>query len=79
MCFKLSDLSIKYSCNFNVLEKGRIPKQLGLKSILGQFIDFRKTTVKRKSKYNINKNNQRLEILKGYLIVFANLDNIIKN
>ena len=78
MCFKLSDLSTKYSCNFNVLEKGRIPKQLGLKSILGQFIDFRKITVKRKSKYNINKNNQRLEILKGYLIVFANLDKIIK-
>ncbi len=78
LCFKLSDLSIKYSCNFNALEKGRIPKQLGLKSILGQFIDFRKITVKRKSKYNINKNNQRLEILKGYLIVFANLDKIIK-
>ena len=78
LCFKLSDLSIKYSCNFNALEKGRIPKQLGLKSILGQFIDFRKVTVKRKSKYNINKNNQRLEILKGYLVVFANLDKIIK-
>ena len=78
LCFKLSDLSIKYSCNFNALEKGRIPKQLGLKSILSQFIDFRKVTVKRKSKYNINKNNQRLEILKGYLVVFANLDKIIK-
>ena len=78
LCFKLSDLSIKYSCNFNVLENGRIPKQLGLKSILSQFIDFRKITVKRKSKFNINKNNQRLEILKGYLIVFANLDKIIK-
>jgi len=78
LCFKLTDLSIKYSCNFNVLEKGRIPKQLGLKPILTQFIDFRKTTIKRKSKFNINKNNQRLEILKGYLIVFANLDRIIK-
>ncbi|MDC1047754.1 DNA topoisomerase IV subunit A [Alphaproteobacteria bacterium] len=78
LCFKLSDLSIKYSCNFNVLEKGLIPKQLGLKSILGQFIDFRKITVKRKSKFNINKNNERLEILKGYLVVFANLDKIIK-
>ncbi len=78
LCFKLTDLSIKYSCNFNVLEKGRIPKQLGLKSILSQFIDFRKITVKRKSKFNINKNNQRLEVLKGYLIVFVNLDKIIK-
>ncbi len=77
LCFKLTDLSIKYSCNFNVLENGRIPKQLGLKSILTQFIDFRKITLKRKSKFNINKNNKRLEILKGYLIVFANLDKII--
>ena len=78
LCFKLTDLSIKYSCNFNVLEKGLIPKQLGLKPILIQFIDFRKTTIKRKSKFNINKNNHRLEILKGYIIVFANLDKIIK-
>ena len=78
LCFKLTDLSIKYSCNFNVLENGRIPKQLGLKSILSQFINFRKMTVKRKSKFNIDKNNKRLEILKGYLIVFVNLDKIIK-
>ena len=56
LCFKLSDLSIKYSCNFNALEKGRIPKQLGLKAILSQFVDFRKITVKRKSKFNIDKN-----------------------
>ena len=78
LCFKLTDLSIKYSCNFNVLEKGRIPKQLGLKSILNQFIDFRKLTIKRKSKFNINKNNLRLQILKGYLVVFSNLDKIVK-
>ena len=78
LCFKLTDLSIKYSCNFNVLEKGRVPKQLGLRSILNQFIEFRKLTIKRKSKFNINKNNLRLEILKGYLVVFANLDKIIK-
>ncbi|MBD1147925.1 DNA topoisomerase 4 subunit A [Pelagibacterales bacterium SAG-MED31] len=78
LCFKLTDLSIKYSCNFNVLEKGRIPKQLGLKAIISQFVDFRKITVKRKSKFNINKNSNRLEILKGYLIVFSNLEKIIK-
>ncbi len=59
LCFKLTDLSIKYSCNFNVLENGRIPKQLGLKPILSQFINFRKQTVKRKSKFNIDKNNKR--------------------
>jgi len=78
LCFKLTDLSIKYSCNFNVLENGRIPKQLGIKPILSKFINFRKQTVKRKSKFNIDKNNKKLEILRGYLIVFVNLDKIIK-
>ncbi len=78
LCFKLSDLSIRFACNFNVLEKGKVPKQLGLKEILSQFIDFRKITVKRKSKFNINKINLRIEILEGYLLVYKFLDNIIK-
>ena len=47
LCFKLSDLSIKYSCNFNALEKGRIPKQLGLKEIFSNFLKYRKDTIKR--------------------------------
>ena len=39
LCFKLSDLAIKYSCNFNtLLENGILPKQLGLKEILNNFI-----------------------------------------
>ena len=29
LCFKLSDLSIKYSCNFNALEKGWSIKKKG--------------------------------------------------
>ena len=78
LCFKLSDLSIKYSCNFNVLENGIIPKQLGLKEILIQFINHRKTSIKRKSEFNINKIKLRLEILNGYLICYKNIDNIIK-
>jgi len=78
LCFKLSDLSIKYSCNFNVLEKGFVPKQLGLKEILQEFINHRKITIKRKSKFNINKIKLKLEILEGYLVVYKFLDKIIQ-
>ena len=78
LCFKLSDLSIKYSCNFNVLEKGIVPKQLGLKEILQEFINHRKITIKRKSKFNINKIKLKLEILEGYLVVYKFLDKIIQ-
>ena len=78
LCFKLTDLSIKYSCNFNVLINGLEPKQIGLHEILINFLDHRKISIKRKSEYNIDKIIKRLEILKGYQIVFKNLEKIIK-
>ena len=78
LCYKLSDLSIRFSCNFNVLENGIIPKQLGLKDILLHFINHRKTSIKRKSEFNINKIELRLEILEGYLITYKYLETIIK-
>ena len=78
LCFKLSDLSTKYSCNFNVLENGILPKQLGLKDILNNFITYRKTTIKRKSLFNKEKISKRLIILDGYLTAYKYLDAIIK-
>ena len=78
LCFKLSDLSIRYNCNFNVLVDGHIPKRLGLKDILQNFISHRFTSIKRKSSFNIIKIKNRLEILSGYLIVYKYLDAIIK-
>ena len=78
LCFQLSDLSTKYSCNFNVLENGIIPKQIGLKDILNNFLKHRKITIKRNSLFKKDKITKRLKILNGYLIVFKNLDSIIK-
>ncbi|PPR46491.1 MAG: DNA topoisomerase 4 subunit A [Alphaproteobacteria bacterium MarineAlpha5_Bin9] len=78
LCFKLSDLSSKFSCNFNVLENGINPKQLGLKEILKNFLDYRKITIKRKSIFNKERITKRLEILKGYLIAYKYLNQIIK-
>ena len=78
LCYKLSDLSTRFSCNFNVLENGIIPKQLGLKDILLHFINHRKTSIKRKSEFNINKIKLRLEILEGYLITYKYIETIIK-
>ena len=78
LCFKLSDLSIKFSCNFNVLENGISPKLVGLKQILNNFISYRKTTIKRKSIFNKEKIAKKLMILNGYLITYKNLEAIIK-
>ena len=76
--FKFTDLSTKFHCNFNVLVDGKIPKLLGLKEILINFINYRKSIVKRIAIFNIDKIKLRIEILSGYLIVYKNLDKIIK-
>ena len=55
-----------------------MPKQLGLKDILNNFITYRKTTIKRKSLFNKEKISKRLKILDGYLIAYKYLDAIIK-
>ena len=78
LCFKLSDLSTKYSCNFNVLLNGIEPKQIGIIEILSNFLNHRKISIKRKSEFNFKKIKKRLEILKGFQIVFKNLERIIK-
>tara|TARA_Y100000590_G_scaffold457815_1_gene611236 strand:+ start:345 stop:2546 length:2202 start_codon:yes stop_codon:yes gene_type:complete len=78
LCFQLSDLSTKYSCNFNVLENGKLPKLIGLKEILNNFINFRRNTIKRKSLFNKERILKRLKILEGYLIAYKYLDKIIK-
>ena len=78
LCFRSSDLAIRYSCNFNVLVDGKNPKQLGLKDILLNFIEYRFLTIKRKANFNIDKIRKRLEILDGYLIAYRFLDTIIK-
>ena len=76
--FNHTDLSVKYHCNFNVLVDGKIPRLLGLKEILLNFIDHRRLVVKRISIFKINKIKLRLEIITGLLIAYKNIDKIIK-
>ena len=77
LCFKLSDLSVRYTCNFNVLKDGISPKQMGLIEILKNFIEFRRDVIKKKSKFQKEKIIQKLEILAGFLIAYKFLDKII--
>ena len=53
--FSHTELSTKFYCNMNVLINGKIPKLLGLKDILLEFIDHRIKVIKRISLYRIEK------------------------
>lgn len=77
--FRNTDFETRFSLNMNVLtEQGRVPRVLSLKEVLQEFLNHRQVVLVRQSKYRLEQVNHRLEVLAGYLIVFLNLDKVIK-
>ena len=77
MLFRASDLETRFSLNLNVLIDGRVPKVCSLKECLRAFLDHRRQVLRRRSEHRIEKIDNRLEILEGFIITFLNLDRVI--
>lgn len=75
--YKMTPLQDSFSCNFNVLIKGR-PMVLGVKSILLEWIDFRLNCVKRRINFNLEKKRKQLHLLKGLSKILLDIDKAIK-
>ena len=75
--FKISDLEVRFSLNMNVLIDGLVPKVCNLSEVLRAFLDHRRNILKRRSKFRLNKIDNRLEILEGLIVAFLNLDRVI--
>jgi topoisomerase-4 subunit A len=76
--FKLTELETRLPLNMNVLSRGTVPNVLGLRQALREWLDHRKEVLVRGSKHRSAKIDHRLEVLEGYLIVYLNLDKVIK-
>src|SRR6185312_11923317 len=76
--FRSSDLEARISLNMNVLDRGLVPKVMGLKEVLSAFVAHRREVLERRSAFRLEKIRARLEVLEGYLAVFLNLDKVIK-
>ena len=76
--FKNSDLETRFSLNMNVLDGGKVPRVMDLKEVLRAWLDHRQEVLVRRSAFRLDKVNHRLEILAGYLIVYLNIDEVIR-
>ena len=76
--FRLTDLESRSSLNMNVLDATQTPRVMGLREVLQSFLDHRFEVLVRRSRYRLGKIENRLEVLEGYLIVFLNLDEVIR-
>lgn len=75
--YKLTPLEDSFSCNFNLLINGK-PKQLGVKSILQEWILFRTDCVKRQTKFDIEKLSDKLHLLLGLQKILLDIDKAIR-
>ena len=76
--FRLTDLENRFSLNMNVLDATQTPRVMGLRDVLLAFLDHRFEVLIRRSRHRLGKIEARLEVLDGYLIVFLNLDEVIR-
>jgi topoisomerase-4 subunit A len=76
--FRLTDLETRFSLNMNVLDADRTPKVMGLGEVLRHWLQHQITVLVRKSQHRLEKIDNRLELLAGYIIAFLNLDRIIE-
>jgi topoisomerase-4 subunit A len=76
--FATTDLERSYRVNLNIIGLEGRPQVMGLKGLLSQWLQFRLLTVRRRLQYRLDKVLRRLHLLDGLLIVFLNLDEVIR-
>lgn len=76
--YKQTDLESRFSLNMNVIDNEGVPRVLGLRDVLLQWLAHRNDVLVRKSQFRLDKITARLEVLDGYLIAYLNLDEVIR-
>ena len=75
--FATTDLERSYRVNMNMIGINGLPQVKNLKLLLGEWLKFRTTTVRRRLQWRLDKVNKRLHILEALLIAFLNIDEVI--
>ncbi|NAZ96453.1 DNA topoisomerase IV subunit A [Vibrio toranzoniae] len=76
--FASTDLEKNFRVNLNMIGLDSRPQVKGLVQILKEWIEFRRTTVRRRLQYRLDKVLARLHILEGLLVAYLNIDEVIE-
>ncbi|TSO26312.1 DNA topoisomerase IV subunit A [Lactobacillus sp. LL6] len=75
--FKNTDLQVSY--NFNMVAIDHMtPVQVGLKRILSSYLEHEEDVITKRTKYDLDKAENRLEIIQGLIHAMDILDQVIK-
>jgi DNA gyrase subunit A len=74
--FKYTRLQDSFSVNLLTLVNGQ-PKVLNLKQIIEEYVKYRKIIITNRTKFELKKAKERLEIVDGLIIALKNIDKVI--
>jgi DNA gyrase subunit A len=75
--YQHTQLEVSFSVNALAIDHGK-PKTLNLKELISCYIEHRREVILRRTRFELRKAEDRAELLEGYLIALANLDEFIK-
>jgi len=76
--YKLTSLQKTFYFNFIALENGIQPKTFNLKELLLTWINHRREVIRRRTKFDLEKNRERVHLLEGFDKALENLDKVIE-
>ncbi|WP_339884375.1 DNA topoisomerase IV subunit A [Vreelandella maris] len=76
--FATTDLEKNVRVNMNVIGLDGRPRVMPLPEMLGEWLQFRRSTVRRRLEHRLGKVEDRLHILEGLLIAYLDLDEVIR-
>src|SRR5580698_1507228 len=74
--YKHTQLEVTFSVNALAIDHGK-PKTLNLKEMIQCYIEHRREVILRRTRFELRKAEERAELLEGYLVALANLDEFI--
>ena len=74
--YRHTQLEVSFSVNALAIDHGK-PKTLNLKELIQCYIEHRREVILRRTRFELRKAEERAELLEGYLIALANLDEFI--
>ena len=74
--YRYSDLQVTFGVNMVAIAKGK-PVLMGLKQLIGSYVDYQKQVVTRRTEFELKQAKARAHILEGLMIALDNLDEVI--
>jgi len=75
--YKLTNIETNFDANLLALV-GKQPRVLNLKDIIQEYVKYRQVVVRNRSKFELKKAEDRLEIVDGLLIALKEIDKIVE-